>query len=82
MKQSFVDEGVDPVILEQLQQLWWDLKTLDPTLSPTPKCLIFVRVSKLTRLGGPGLGIRDVLTPPSDQTQEGGKYFFEVEIIL
>jgi len=49
VKQSFVDEGVDPVILEQLQQLW---------------------VSKLTRLGGPGLGIRDVLTPPSDQTQE------------
>ena len=33
-------------------------------------------------LGGPGLGIRDVLTPPSDQTQEGGKYFFEVEIIF
>ena len=22
VKQSFVDEGVDPVILEQLQQLW------------------------------------------------------------
>jgi len=49
VKQSFVDEGVDPVILEQLQQLW---------------------VSKLTRLGGPGLGVRDVLTPTSLQTQE------------
>jgi len=23
VKQSFVDEGVDPVILEQLQQLWY-----------------------------------------------------------
>merc|ERR1712032_614859 len=41
--------GVDPVILEQLQQLW---------------------VSKLTRLGGPGLGVRDVLIPQTPQTQE------------
>jgi len=49
VKQSFVDEGVDPVILEQLQQLW---------------------VSKLTRLGGPGLGVRDVLIPQTPQTQE------------
>ena len=31
------------------------------------------RVSKLTRLGGPGLGVRDVLTPTSLQTQENGK---------
>merc|ERR1719430_2878232 len=49
VKQSFVDEGVDPVILEQLQQLW---------------------VSKLTRIGGPGLGVRDVLIPQIPQTQE------------
>jgi len=49
VKQSFVDEGVDPLILEQLQQLW---------------------VSKLALLGGPGLGVRDVLIPQTPQTQE------------
>ena len=27
----------------------------------------------MTRLGGPGLGVRDVLTPTSLQTQENGK---------
>jgi len=49
VKQSFVDEGVDPLILEQLQQLW---------------------VSKLALIGGPGLGVRDVLIPQTPQTQE------------
>jgi len=51
VKQSFVDEGVDPLILEQLQQLW---------------------VSKLALIGGPGLGVRDVLIPHTPQTQENG----------
>jgi hypothetical protein len=49
VKQSFVDEGVDPLILEQLQQLW---------------------VSKLTRLGGPGLGVRDVLVPQTPEAND------------
>ena len=30
-------------------------------------------MSKLTRLGGPGLGVRDVLIPQSPEAQENGK---------